>query len=472
MNKRISINTRHTARSRFLSALTSLALLVSGIGVSTMAFSASAATGGPTVVLSSTSATTTNVSPIPVTAVFSQPVWPFATSSISVTNATVSNLSGTSTTYTFDVNPIAQGAVSVVIPADISSSTAPAFKGNQQSNTLNFSFDTNAPIISGVSVTPTSSGATIVWTTSQAARGNVQYGTTTSYTASSTMETGFTTGHTATLTGLSASTTYHYQINASDQAGNMATTSDATFVTSATTTPVAVPVISNIGVSGVSSTTAVITWDTDTPANSQVTYGTTSSYGSSSVLDTTLGTSHSVTLTGLTNSTVYHFAVVSANSFGTTTSSDNTFVTAVSGSAIPLMVTGIDSVSTIASANNTFADGWKWVMHLTVPTSETAFRMKFGDFTGSPSGTIPAAGNIRISSPQSSNASTTSSGFISTGNGYGDWLYLTGDAAPTFSARQIDVTIEVKIPTNTSAGTYSTTFGAQSVPSSATSTTP
>ena len=471
MNKRINIKTRHTARSRFLSALTALALLVSGVGVSTMAFSASAATGGPTVVLSSTSATATNSASIPVTATFSESVGAFATSSINVTNATVSNLTGSSTVFTFDLNPIAQGALSVTIPADAAASTASS-TGNQVSNTLNFSYDTNAPVISGVSVTPTSSGATIVWTTSQAAEGNVQYGTTSSYSASSTMETSFSTSHSATLTGLAASTTYHYQINASDQAGNMATTSDATFVTLATTTPLAAPVISNIGVSGVSSTTAVITWDTDTSANSQVTYGTSSSYGSSSVLDTTLGTSHSVTLTGLTNSTVYHFAVVSANGFGTTTSSDNTFVTAVSGSVIPLMVTGIDSVSTIASANNSFADGWKWVMHLTVPAGENAFRMKFGDFAGSPSGTIPAAGNIRISSPQSSNASTTSSGFISTGNGYGDWMYLTGDAAPTFSARQIDVTIEVKIPTSTSAGTYSTTFGAQAVPSTATSTTP
>jgi hypothetical protein len=60
-----------------------------------------------------------------------------------------------------------------------------------------------------------------------------------------------------------------------------------------------------------------------------VSYGTTAAYGSTSTPVTTLVTSHSVTLSGLNASTVYHYQVLSANSQGTVASStDYTFTTA------------------------------------------------------------------------------------------------------------------------------------------------
>ena len=45
---------------------------------------------------------------------------------------------------------------------------------------------------------------------------------------------------------------------------------------------------------------ATVTWTTDEPASLQVEYGTTTAYGSATTLDTTLATSHSQPLTGLT----------------------------------------------------------------------------------------------------------------------------------------------------------------------------
>ena len=90
---------------------------------------------------------------------------------------------------------------------------------------------------------------------------------------------------------------------------------------------VAVPVISNVHTTP-NPTTATVTWTTDVPTDSQVQYGTTNAYGSSSALNSTLVTSHSVKLSGLTRLTTYHYRVLSRNSAGTlAVSGDFTFIT-------------------------------------------------------------------------------------------------------------------------------------------------
>jgi hypothetical protein len=101
---------------------------------------------------------------------------------------------------------------------------------------------------------------------------------------------------------------------------------DPVFATTAPPTPA--PTITNVQSSSVASTTAVISWTTDTASDSQVQYGTTTAYGSQTVLDTTKVTSHSQTLSGLAPSTLYHFRVRSSNAGGLTTSTDFTFTTA------------------------------------------------------------------------------------------------------------------------------------------------
>ncbi|MCP4148467.1 MAG: hypothetical protein GY757_12040 [bacterium] len=86
------------------------------------------------------------------------------------------------------------------------------------------------------------------------------------------------------------------------------------------------PVISNVASSGIANTTATITWTTDESASSVVEYGTTTSYGSTTT--GTTGLSHSVTLTGLTKDTTYHYKVVSADSSSNESESgDYTFTT-------------------------------------------------------------------------------------------------------------------------------------------------
>jgi hypothetical protein len=97
-----------------------------------------------------------------------------------------------------------------------------------------------------------------------------------------------------------------------------------------TCTGAAGPIISNISSNTRSSTSATITWTTNIPASTQVMYGTSLRYGSESPINTTLVTSHSVTLAGLSASTTYNYRVRSAANGVLTSSKNRTFATAAS----------------------------------------------------------------------------------------------------------------------------------------------
>ncbi len=101
-------------------------------------------------------------------------------------------------------------------------------------------------------------------------------------------------------------------------------------------------VISNVAVSNVTATGATITWTTDKPSTSQVEYGTTSSFGSSTSKDNTLKTSHSVALTGLTANVTYYFRVKSSVTGFNAVSSTNNFKTAPTTAAVTCLFSGVN----------------------------------------------------------------------------------------------------------------------------------
>ena len=70
-----------------------------------------------------------------------------------------------------------------------------------------------------------------------------------------------------------------------------------------------------------------ITWTTDVPADSQVQYGPTTSYGSATAVDRTLVTNHSVTITGLSRRANYFFQVLSRDAVGSLSSATGSFRT-------------------------------------------------------------------------------------------------------------------------------------------------
>jgi len=81
-------------------------------------------------------------------------------------------------------------------------------------------------------------------------------------------------------------------------------------------------------VSNITDLAGTVSWITDKPATSQVVYGTTNAYGSTTTLDQKLATGHSATLAGLMPSTTYHFKVISKDgSDNEATSQDQTFTT-------------------------------------------------------------------------------------------------------------------------------------------------
>ena len=132
----------------------------------------------------------------------------------------------------------------------------------------------------------------------------------------------------------------------SDTSGNTASASISVTVSNV----VAPPVIAAVSASGITGASATITWTTDKPSDSQVAYGLTSGYGSMSSLNSSLVTSHSVTVSGLTPSTTYHYQVMSRDAQGDLArSGDYTFTT--SSVAPPLLLLHADATEVSGVSN-------------------------------------------------------------------------------------------------------------------------
>src|SRR5262245_60865667 len=121
---------------------------------------------------------------------------------------------------------------------------------------------------------------------------------------------------------------------------------DTPYVGAPDTSP---PLISAVTSGSITSSGATISWTTNELATSQVQYGVTTSYGSTSPLDPALVATHTVALSGLTANTPYNYSVISNDAAGNqATSSNFTFTTLASGSSPPV-------ISNIASSNVTQA---------------------------------------------------------------------------------------------------------------------
>src|SRR2546426_5260665 len=89
------------------------------------------------------------------------------------------------------------------------------------------------------------------------------------------------------------------------------------------------PVISAVRATNVGTYGATIAWTTNEASDSQVEYGPTTGYGSSTARDSSLVASHSRILSGLAASTLYHYRVKSRDAAGKlATSGDKTVMTA------------------------------------------------------------------------------------------------------------------------------------------------
>lgn len=147
----------------------------------------------------------------------------------------------------------------------------------------------------------------------------------------------------STTGGVTSSGSFNIQASDSSSGDSPANCSGDTTV-SLTSGGSSAITISNVSLS-VSDTTATITWSTSLPTTGSVQYGTASSYGST-VSDTTLGTSHSATLSGLSSSTQYHYLVTSTDQSSNSASlTDKTFTTSASGETRTVTTTVTSTVT-------------------------------------------------------------------------------------------------------------------------------
>jgi hypothetical protein len=206
-----------------------------------------------------------------------------------------------------------------------------------------------ATVISSVAVgNLTGTTATITWTTDLPSNSRIEYGVG-NYTSITTLDPALVTSHSHTITGLTPGVTYLYMVRSITGQNTL------TKVGGFTVTTLLPPVVSSVASSNVGATAATITWTTNLAADSQVDYGLTTAYGSSTAVDPSAVTAHAVTLSGLAASTAYHYRVRSANGAGPTTSADFTFSTAAPPAPIVSNIT-ISNIQGQAAAINWVTD--------------------------------------------------------------------------------------------------------------------
>jgi hypothetical protein len=112
---------------------------------------------------------------------------------------------------------------------------------------------------------------------------------------------------------------------AKDAAGNSTTATAVIVTTFLDNLP---PAITSVAADVTGSSTATVSWDTSQQANTQVSYGKTINYGTSTTLSTSMVTAHSSAITSLAAGTLYHYQVISSNASGIkAVSADQTFTT-------------------------------------------------------------------------------------------------------------------------------------------------
>src|SRR6266705_4499873 len=167
--------------------------------------------------------------------------------------------------------------------------------------------------------------------------------------------------------------------------------------TTSTTPPPTTLTITNVQGTSTSTSGARIAWTTNVPANSSVDYGTTTSYGSSTLIDSTMVTSHQMTLSGLAAGTTYYFQV---NSTDTKSNHGKS-----GGHTFPTL--GVNISGAIAPTNG--GNGAKVTLSGTSSSTTTANSSGAYTFTGLPSGSYgiapsnagysftPASQNVTVS---------------------------------------------------------------------------
>jgi hypothetical protein len=232
--------------------------------------------------------------------------------------------------------------------------------------------------ISAVTATPTTTTATIAWTTAVPANSQVAYGTTTSYGSSSALNSSLVTAHSATLTSLTAGTTYHYRVLSADSTGVLVSGLDNVFTTPGAAISVSVsPTTATVGSGGTEQFSAQLTNTSNTAVTWSATSGTVSTTGLFTAPIVTATKTVTVTATSVADNTKSASATVTVNTAaGILTLSP----TSISFGSVTVGVTSPVLLTTLTNTGNA---------SLTI----TSNPMSAGDFSWGGSGTCNSYNN-------------------------------------------------------------------------------
>lgn len=200
--------------------------------------------------------------------------------------------------------------------------------------------DTTGPVFISIGSTSTDqTEATIAWSTDEPAYGYVEYGPSLSYGQKTSQTASLEMSQSQILTNLEPGTRYNYRVVAQDASGNISYSQNQVLETSVAVVAMdnAPPEITQVTVSGITTKSATLSWQTDELASGYVEYGRTSTYGFSSANSSDsadYATDHLVKLSGLKSDTRYHYRIVVQDESGNqSVTPDETFVTAAEPAA-------------------------------------------------------------------------------------------------------------------------------------------
>ena len=241
----------------------------------------------------------------------------------------------------------------------VSSTNSSGNSGRDNNGGNGYTFSTtDGPLINpGPSVSSGSNrSVTITWGTDTASDSTIFFSTSTSFAvSSSTTDSSSVTTHSVTLNNLNTSTKYYYYARSIDGSSNVNTDRNVVsgvpnYYTFNTSNDVTAPTFSGFTTT-VATTTVNIDWTTNEDSSSQIEYGTTTAYGSTTSNDSALTLRHGATITGLTDSTLYHYRALSSDANGNAgTSGDQTFTTLAQADIIPPVISGLTTSSIALTA--------------------------------------------------------------------------------------------------------------------------
>ncbi|EKE15915.1 MAG: PKD protein [uncultured bacterium] len=166
--------------------------------------------------------------------------------------------------------------------------------------------------------------------------------------------------HSVTIEGLLPQTEYFYQASSQNSAGGVTTSDIESCATLGTGVDSQAPSISNVQAVFIGKNQALINWNTDEVATSQVEYDKTKIYSKATTKDNDMVTNHNVIVTGLDAGTIYHFRVLSKDASGNEDISDDyTFTTLgeqVSEDTLGNVISETTETPNISSSNATVSE--------------------------------------------------------------------------------------------------------------------